>query len=208
MLQIERFRKEYSDNVILAIERLHFEEGIHWVKGVNGSGKSTLFRCLAGLSPYKGLISCNGVDLSKSPVEYKYIVNYAQAEPVFPASLSGRQVLDYFASLKKAPKAQQTDLIEKFGLDSFLDQSVKSYSSGMTKKLALALAFLGQPKMVLLDEPFNALDAVSRDVLFELMELDRQRGCSFLLSTHHDFGSELNLKTKNWLVKNQTVTEE
>jgi len=196
MLQIERFRKEYSDKVILYIEKLHFEEGIHWVKGANGSGKSTLFRCLAGLSPYKGMIRCCGVDLSRSPSNYKLQVNYAQAEPVFPASLTGRQVLEYFASLKQSPKTQQTDLINSIRLDTFLDQSVKSYSSGMAKKLALALAFLGQPKLVLLDEPFNALDATSRE------------GCSFLLSTHHDFGSELNLKTKNWLVKNQTVTEE
>ena len=208
MLQIERFRKEYTDKVILSIEKLHFEEGIHWIKGTNGSGKSTLFRCLAGLSPYKGIIRCSGIDLSKGPVDYKLQVNYAQAEPVFPTSLSGRQVLHYFASLKKASEAQQNELTERFGLDSFLDQSVRSYSSGMTKKLALALAFLGQPSWVLLDEPFNALDATSRDVLFELMESERLRGCSFLLSTHHDFGSELNLKTKNWLVKNQTVTAE
>lgn len=207
MLQIERFRKEYTDKVILSIEKLHFEEGIHWIKGANGSGKSTLFRCLAGLSPYKGIISCHGVHLSKNPTAYKLFVNYAQAEPVFPSSLNGRQVLNYFASLKKADQKQPAALVDRFGMSSFLDQSVKSYSSGMTKKLALALAFLGQPKLVLLDEPFNALDATSRDILFELIETERQKGCSFLLSTHHDFGSELNLKTKNWLVKHQTVTE-
>ena len=208
MLLIERFRKEYSEKIILTIDKLHFADGIHWVKGVNGSGKSTFFKCLAGLSPYQGSISRHGVDLSKSPIEYKLQVNYAQAEPVFPASLTGRQVFDFFAKLKRANKVQVSELIEKFGLDSFLDQSVKSYSSGMGKKLALALAFLGQPKLVLLDEPFNALDAKSREVLFTLIEAQHEKGCSFLLSTHHDFGSELNLKTKNWLVKNQTVTEE
>ena len=75
MLQIERFRKEYTDKVILSIEKLHFEEGIHWIKGTNGSGKSTLFRCLAGLSPYKGIIRCSGIDLSKDPVDYNLQVN-------------------------------------------------------------------------------------------------------------------------------------
>lgn len=207
MLQIERFQKVYKDRVILSIEKLHFEEGIHWIKGSNGSGKSTLFRCLAGLSPYSGLIRCSGMDLSKNPIEYKLQVNYAQAEPIFPASLNGGQVLQYFATLKKTPEGQLNNLIETFGLDSFLDQSVRSYSSGITKKLALAIAFLGRPKMIFLDEPFNALDATSREVLFELMEKEQQKGCSFLLSTHHDFGSQLNLKTTNWLVKNQTLTE-
>lgn len=208
MLQVERFKKEYSDRLILNVENLHFEEGIHWVKGGNGSGKSTFFKCVAGISPYKGTIVCDGISLSKAPVEYKMQVNYAQAEPVFPSSLSGRHVLEYFAALKKASKEQFGYLVEKFGMESFLNQSVKSYSSGMTKKLALSLAFLGHPKLILLDEPFNALDAISRDSLFELMETERQKGCSFLLSTHHDFGSELNLKTKNWLVKDQTIIEE
>lgn len=208
MLQLERFKKGYSGDPIIEIDQLSFEEGIHWIKGANGSGKSTLFRCIAGLSPYKGEILFRGIDLAKQPVEYKLMVNYAQAEPRFPESLTGDHVFQYFSKLKRAEQNQQKELIDKFGLRGYINQPVKSYSSGMIKKLALAIAFLGNPKLILLDEPFNALDDTSRQNLFSLIENGLQNGCSFLLSTHHDFGSELGLKTKNWIVKNKTIITE
>ncbi|WP_420385000.1 ABC transporter ATP-binding protein [Roseivirga sp.] len=208
MLSIQSFRKDYSGKLILTCDQLEFPEGIHWIKGANGSGKSSLFKCIAGLSPFEGKIACHGIDLKKSPVDYKRVVNYAQAEPVFPESLHGIHVFEYFSKLKKSSKNQSKELELKFGLEPFINEPIKAYSSGMTKKLALAIAFLGNPKLIILDEPFNALDVASRQTLFNLIEERLEEGCSFLLSTHHDFGSELDLKTRNWIVSNKTIREE
>ncbi|MFT7056625.1 MAG: ABC-2 type transport system ATP-binding protein, partial [Roseivirga sp.] len=153
MLSLHQFEKSFGSQVILKIEDLSFVQGIHWVKGKNGSGKSTLFNCLAGLSPFKGEISFNDLSLKKSAEQYKFKVNYSQSEPLFPAFLTGNEMINFFAKLKKAPSGQVELLTKQLSVKAYADQPCGTYSSGMTKKLSIVLAFLGQPELIILDEP-------------------------------------------------------
>jgi len=185
MLTLDAYRKAYSGRTILAIPRLTFEPGVHWLKGPNGSGKTTLFRSMAGLLPFEG--DCRLEDrwsVRKHPVEYRLRVNYSEAEPLYPDFLTAWELIQWVATTKRAPTGQAEALIEAFGMGSFVRTPVGTYSSGMLKKTGLVLALLGNPRFILLDEPFITLDEASVRTVVRLIREGRERGVSFLLSTH------------------------
>lgn len=205
MLTLHSFRKSFGDQVILDIPELSMDHGIHWVKGRNGSGKTTLFNCLAGLSPYHGQVALNGIDLQKAPGDYKLIMNYSQSEPVFPEFLTGQEMIDFFCKLKNADIKQVAILSEALGLDEFAHKLTGSYSSGMMKKLSIVLAFLGKPKMIILDEPLITLDKEAQSAVTEYIALQYKSGTSFIFATHQDFENALIKATEVYEVKNQGI---
>lgn len=103
MLHIKHFHKAYPTGFELNINNLEFSSGIHLIKGENGAGKSTLFKAIAGIHPFEGEIALNGVSLSKEPLRYRMLVNYAEAEPQFPEFLSLDELILLVAQAKKAP---------------------------------------------------------------------------------------------------------
>lgn len=205
MLMLKSFRKSFGDHTVLDIASINLEPGIHWVKGRNGSGKTTLFNCLAGLSPYMGSITISGIDLGQEPGAYKLLVNYSQSEPVFPEFLTGRELIDFFSDLKKAPEGQADQLCQLLGVDEFAHKPCGSYSSGMTKKLSITLAFLGTPKLIILDEPLITLDKEAQEVVTELIADQFTKGASFIFATHQDFENELIRATCIYEVKDQSL---
>ena len=84
---------------------------------------------------------------------YKLKVNYSQSTPAFPDFLSGRDMIDLFARLKRADLNQPDELINLFNVSSFINSSIETYSSGMLKKVSIVIAFLGNPDWIILDEP-------------------------------------------------------
>ena len=191
--------------MILDIPELSMNHGIHWVKGRNGSGKTTLFNCLAGLSPYQGQIELSGTDLQKEPGQYKLKVNYSQSEPVFPEFLTGQEMIDFFCTLKQADAKHVAILVEALGLDLFAQKLTGSYSSGMMKKLSIVLAFLGKPKLIILDEPLITLDKEAQKVVTDYIALQYKSGTSFIFATHQDFENALIEATDVYEVKNQGI---
>lgn len=209
MLTIQNFLKSYNNHKILEIENLKIPAGIHWIKGVNGSGKSTLFRCIAGLLPYEGKILFNNLNCSKDVVAYRLLVNLSEAEPLYPDYLSGYDLLKFMAEAKKAPDEQLTRLSDSLGVSQYWKSPIGTYSSGMQKKISLLSAFLGNPKLIMLDEPLITIDDRSVQIVYELVkDYYENRGVSFLLSSHQDFRFE-QLAIKNiYLVQNQAVTQQ
>ena len=203
MLTLKSFKKSFGEQTILNIPDHTFQSGIHWVKGRNGSGKTTLFNCLAGLSPYEGQINLSGLDLSQQPGEYKLKVNYSQSEPAFPEFLSGQDLIAYFARLKQAEPSQVEALCKALGVDQFAQKPCGSYSSGMTKKLSVILAFLGKPAIIILDEPLITLDKESQEVVTRLISQEYAKGTAFIFATHQDFENALIKATHVYEVKNQ-----
>lgn len=186
MLQFQNFTKLYGNYPALKIENLNLETGIYWIKGINGSGKSTLLKSIAGILAFDGdILLDENISIKKQPVAYRKLVNFAEAEPVFPDFLTGSEMIALFIAAKSAPARQEEQYIKSMGMQSFIDRPVGTYSSGMMKKLSLLLAFLGKPKLILLDEPLITIDMASLAILNTwIKERYEQEGTSFLLSSH------------------------
>jgi ABC-2 type transport system ATP-binding protein len=186
MLTLKDFSKSYSGNLILSIPHLELTTGIYWFKGENGSGKTTFFKSIAGMHPCNGTIQFHdGIDLHQHPVSYRSQVTYAEAEPNYPGFLTARDLMHFAGNARKVPTARQQELLETFGIDAYAHTPCETYSSGMLKKVSLALAFLGTPRVIILDEPLITLDENARKILVDLIRhhLTTHQGI-VLMSSH------------------------
>lgn len=206
LLRFTNFRKRYGNHIVLELEEMEIPKGLHLLQGPNGSGKSTLLKVLAGLIPFEGQILLNeSLDLHKDRKEHRRSISYCEAEPLFPEFLTGNYLVEMFMKLKSGTEEELTDIRATLGITDYLDHKIGSYSSGMKKKLALLLAFLGQPDLILLDEPLNTLDQDSQQALKELILAYREKGSSILLATHQEVG-ELDLPIEQYYaIKGQNL---
>ncbi|MEZ0542998.1 ABC transporter ATP-binding protein [Fibrella arboris] len=205
MLHLHNFQKSYGERPILTIPDWHLSNGIHWLKGPNGAGKTTLFRSIAGMLPHEGSVMLNELDSRRDIVAYRLKVNYAEAEPTFPPFLTAHELIKWVADAKRAPAGQAEGLIEAFGVGTYQHTPVGTYSSGMLKKTSLIMAFLGQPTLILLDEPLVTLDVAATRTVAELIERARLAGVNFLLSSHQALETAQLPIDSVWQVANQTV---
>ncbi|MCE9682277.1 ABC transporter ATP-binding protein [Halomonas alkalisoli] len=154
--------------------------------GHNGAGKTTTMKLILGLlSPSAGSLSVLGGAPDGPHAEtLRRRLGYLPENVSFYEQLSGREVLTYFARLKRVDRRQVDMLLERVGLIEAAGRRVKTYSKGMRQRLGLAQALLGDPRLLLLDEPTTGLDpAATRDFYETVREL-RERGCTVLLSSH------------------------
>jgi ABC-2 type transport system ATP-binding protein len=134
------------------------------------------------------------------------LINFAEAEPVFPEFLTGMEMIALFMAAKDAPPRQHEYFIESMKMNAYINEPLGTYSSGMLKKLSIVLAFMGKPKIILLDEPLITLDVGSLKALYRLIdERHRQEKVSFFLSSHPSFESDALTITNELLVEHQTV---
>ena len=207
MLYLSNIQKWYGSHHIFSIGELTLPAGIYWLKGANGAGKSTFMKILAGLIPFKGEISIeNNISLRKNPVPYRLLLNHAEAEPVYPSFLTGNELVEFVSNIKKGTKEQVNEIKDILGVDDYLQNPTGSYSSGMLKKLSLLLAFIGQPKWILLDEPLTTLDQSSQKALCELiMQQWQQKNISFIITSHHDIENAAIHFDKTFLLKDKQL---
>ena len=206
MLQFLKFKKLYGGFPALKIDELSIDPGIYWIKGVNGSGKSTLLKSIAGILSFEGdILLDNSISIKKQPVAYRKLVNFAEAEPVFPEFLTGTEMIALFAQAKNAPEGQEQHYIETMQMQAYVGQPVGTYSSGMLKKLSLVLAFMGKPKLILLDEPLITIDTASLKILNTWIAERHEQGTSFLLSSHQTLEHDALPVARELLVEEQTL---
>jgi len=192
MLQFEQVYKSYDQQAVLEIPSLTLEKNIYWVQGANGSGKTTFLRMLAGLIPFKGNISLNGINLRDQPLPYRRLVSFAEAEPLYPTFITGKELVNFYKDIRKADTTQTDMLIDFFRMHRFLSEPVGSYSSGMIKKLSLLLAFIGRPSLILLDEPLSTLDEGAVHRMPDLIgAYHKEFGTCFIFSSHQPFNSHV-----------------
>lgn len=185
MLQFDHVYKTYNQQPVLDISHLKLDRNIYWLKGINGSGKTTLLSMLAGLIPFKGDIHLDGVNLRGDPVSYRSLVNFAEAEPLYPDFITGNELVLFYQEIRKAASVQIDMLINLFKMHHFLKSPIGTYSSGMVKKLSLLLAFIGKPSLLLLDEPLAMLDEGSVHILPELINAyHKEFKTGFIFSSH------------------------
>lgn len=207
MLQFIKFKKLYGGFPALKIDGLSIDPGIYWIKGVNGSGKSTLLKSIAGILSFDGdILLDNNISIKKQPVAYRKLVNFAEAEPIFPEFLTGKEMIELFAQAKDAPAGQEQHYINTMQMQAYVNRPLGTYSSGMLKKLSLVLAFMGKPKLILLDEPLITIDSASLTILNTwIAERYRQEGTSFLLSSHQALEHAELPAARELLVDEQTL---
>ncbi|HEX3843237.1 MAG TPA: ABC transporter ATP-binding protein [Steroidobacteraceae bacterium] len=156
--------------------------------GPNASGKTTLLHCIAGmLLPSAGSISIGGRSLRQEALGAKAQLGFGCAPERLPDLLTGRQCLEVYAAAKTlaAIDAEVLELAEAFAFTGMLDRFVASYSLGTKQKLAVLLALLGEPALVVLDEAFNGLDPASALVLKRHLRARVSAGrCGVILATH------------------------
>ena len=191
--------------MILSIPDSRLPPGTWWLQGPNGSGKTTLLRMIAGLLPFKGDIQLDGHSLHRTPISYRRSVSWADAEPQYPAFLTGEDLLSFYCSVRKTPISQGQQLVSVFSMQSYIATRIGAWSDGMIKKLSLILAFIGRPSLIVLDEPLVTLDLTSVSLLYQMICDRRAHGCSFLLTSHQEvdqYHLPVDLKL---LIRDQTV---
>ena len=187
IIEFDRVGKRYGE--VSSLGDLSFAIGGGEVLGLlghNGAGKTTSMKLILGLiEPSEGRLRVFGEDPAGPQANaVRQRLGYLPENVRFYEQLTGREVLDYFARLKRAPRAQIKTLLERVGLAHAADRRVKTYSKGMRQRLGLAQALLGEPELLLLDEPTTGLDpAATRDFYTMVREL-KSAGRTVILSSH------------------------
>lgn len=170
MLEIKNLSKIYHGKVeTKALDgiSLNLNEGVYALLGPNGAGKSTLMKILTlSLEPTDGEILWNDVDIKELGDSYKSVLGYMPQQQILYNTFSGKMFLNYIATLKNVPKklidAQVENAIKCVNLQDKINDRIKNYSGGMKQRLLLASAAIGNPKIVILDEPTAGLDPKER----------------------------------------------
>ena len=186
LLIVEGVTKRYGETLAVDAVSLRVGAGeVYALLGANGAGKSTLIRMMTGLSePDSGGVTVCGEEMGKRPLAAKRCIGYLPEELYFCQRLTGREYLRLVAGLKGADEAQAAVEAEFFELKAVEGKWVGGYSLGMRKKLGLAAAFVGEPRVLVLDEPLNGLDVEMMRKLRLRVEGERDAGRAFVVSSH------------------------
>lgn len=209
MLELKKVKKAYHSKPILQVDSFTLEKGIYHLKGANGTGKTTLLKMIAGLLPFDGDIVFQSISQKKSPVHYRQQLSWAEAEPLYPAFITGRDLLELYRDIRGIQKNETGDLVISFNMAEYIDEPVGTYSAGMTKKLSLLLAFTGLPSICLLDEPFITLDDASAAFIADLViDEHRRKGTTFIISSHQEIDFAAINSGEKISIINQSISRE
>jgi Cu-processing system ATP-binding protein len=179
--------KSYGSLDVLRAMTMNLHEGeVLGLFGHNGAGKTTMMKLILGvISPTHGSVEVMGMAPdSKEAWHCRSKVGYLPENVSFYEQLSGLEVLTYFAKLKGFHKKQAIDLLEQVGITHAMKRQVKTYSKGMRQRLGLAQAFIGQPKLLLLDEPTVGLDPIATRDFYNTVDQLKSNGSSVILCSH------------------------
>lgn len=185
-LVIDRVSKQYKNHIAVDRISLKLQKGVYGLLGENGAGKTTLMRMICGiLKPTSGTISFDGMDVSEE--SYRSVLGYLPQDFGYYPEFTGLDFLLYMAALKglAKPQAKQrtTELLQLVSLQNVAKKKIKTYSGGMKQRLGIAQALLGQPALLVVDEPTAGLDPKERVRFRNLIEALGKESV-VLLSTH------------------------
>jgi ABC-2 type transport system ATP-binding protein len=189
-VDLQGVTKRYNEIVAVNNMNLTIRTGeIFALLGPNGSGKSTTLKMLLGLErPTAGEISVLGLDVKKDPVAVKQQVGFAPESPDLYEFLTGIEYLDFIGDIYGMPASEKqqriTEYLKAMQLEGREGDLINSYSDGMKKKISLISTFLHKPKLLLLDEPLNALDPRSARIIKDYLQELKIQGVTTILSTH------------------------
>ncbi len=190
MLQIQHLTKVYGDKKAVDDLNLHIHPGeIYGFIGHNGAGKTTTLKAVAGILRFdEGEIFIDGKSIQKQPIACKKEMAYIPDNPDLYDFMSGIRYLNFIADVFGVSAEDRRERIHRyadlFELTSDLAQPIAAYSHGMKQKLALIAAWIHQPKLVLMDEPFVGLDPKASHLLKGMMRELCDNGGAIFFSTH------------------------
>lgn len=190
MLQIKNLTKRYGDKLAVDNLSLHIMPGeIYGFIGHNGAGKTTTIKACTGILNFEeGDILIDGVSIKEKPLECKKQMAYIPDNPDMYDFMTGIGYLNFIADIFGVPEEVRDELIDKYA-DAFeikdnLGQLVSEYSHCMKQKLAIISAWIHEPKLVIMDEPFVGLDPKASHILKQMMRKMCDDGGAIFFSTH------------------------
>lgn len=189
-VELKKVTKRYNELVAVDNVDLTIQPGeIFGLLGPNGSGKSTTLKMLLGLvQPEEGNVIVLGLDARKQAVEIKRLVGYAPEAPRIYEFLTGIEFLDFIGDIYGMQADEKRNRINEYlkalQLEGREGDMISSYSEGMKQKIALISAFLHRPKLLILDEPLNALDPRSARIIKDFLHELKGQGVTTIMSTH------------------------
>ncbi len=190
MLKITDFTKKFDNKVAVDNLSLHIQPGeIYGFIGHNGAGKTTTLKACCGIMKFdQGEILIDGKSVKNEPVECKKNIAYIPDNPDLYEFMTGYQFLNFIADIFRVDEKLRNQRIEKyaeeFELTKELSQLISGYSHGMKQKLAIIAAWIHEPKLIIMDEPFVGLDPKASHILKEMMKELCERGGAIFFSTH------------------------
>ncbi|MGE0494364.1 MAG: nitrous oxide reductase family maturation protein NosD [Vulcanimicrobiota bacterium] len=152
--------------------------------GMNGAGKTTAIRCLLGLYRFGGEIVVDGIEVARDGRLARERIGFVPQEISFHDDLSVTETLDFYSLLRRAPEERSEALLRRVGLGDHRDKLVQHLSGGLKQRLALAVALLSDPPLLVLDEPTANLDSVAREGFLELLLEFKAAGKTLLFTSH------------------------
>ena len=185
IISIKNFTKDYGNGKGVFDVSIGIEKGeIYGYLGPNGAGKSTTLRHLMGFSkPDSGTLSIKDLDCWKDKTAIKKDIGYLPGEFALPEDMTGIAYLKLIDKLRKTNDLSYAeDLIEYFEIDT--NMQIKKMSKGMKQKIAIIMALMHNPEILLLDEPTSGLDPLMQEKFIRLIKKEKQNGKTIILSSH------------------------
>ena len=186
-IELQAVTKRYGRTTVLQDVSAAIPAGqVIGLLGHNGAGKTTVIRLALGLiSPTGGTVRTLGFQPDGRQARRLHArVGYLPENVAFYGNLTGREVIDYLARLKRVPPREAMALLHRVGLEAAADRRVGAYSKGMRQRLGLAQVLLGKPDMLVLDEPTTGLDPLVIQDFFDLVGELRAQGRTVIISSH------------------------
>ncbi len=213
MIKVSQVTKRFGR--VVAVDQLSFEldnaESIAlW--GSNGAGKTTLIRCLLGVFPFHGSVTINGIDVGNHGKQTRSLVGYVPQELAFHDDARLGSSMLFFAGLRKVDRHAAANSLSMVGLQGHERKRVRDLSGGMKQRLALAIALLADPPVIVLDEPTSNLDASGRGEVVQTLCRLRDAGKTLVFASHRPdevitLASRVLVMEHGKLLKNTTPTE-
>ena len=184
MVSIQNLHKTFGKNQVLSGVDLNIKKGgIFSVLGPNGSGKTTLIKCILGMVlPNKGSIAIQDQNI-KNNSEYRHQIDYLPQIANFPSNLKVSELIKMIKDLR-GKTDEDKQLIELFRLEPFLDKKLGTLSGGTKQKVNIVLTFMFDSPLIILDEPTSGLDPISLIRLKDLIQIEKGKGKTILITSH------------------------
>ncbi len=189
LVRLDDVVKQYPG--VIALNHLSFDlpAGLIGLVGANGAGKTTMFRLLLGLArPTHGSIEVCGIDVAADPIGVRSRLGYMPEHDCLPLDQSAADVVSTFGELSglppRAARQRASDILDLVGLDEARFRAIGGFSTGMRQRAKLAQALVGDPQLILLDEPTAGLDPLGREEMLALVARLGTFGISVLMATH------------------------